>query len=675
MKPDFSGWATKADVECSDGLVIDEGAFKHQDSLKVPLVWQHGHDKPENVLGHALLTYKQGEGVWADAFFNATPAGKHMKESVQHGDVNMMSIWANQVRKVANRVIHGAIREVSLVLRGANPGAKIENVMIEHSDGSMETYDDAWIITTGLEIKHADEDDKGSEAKEDDDDDELTVQDIVDGMTEEQKVALTYIVEQAVEEATKGDKEEESKEGEKPKVISQSEEDSTEDGGENNNDPGKGTEMGHTNVFEKDGKQTKEGAVLSHSDFAEIASMAVQGKADSLKQAVIAFAEEKLGDDELAHGIQDIGSLFPEAKALTRTPEWENRDMTWVGKVLGAVKKSPFSRIKTWTADLTYEEARAKGYVTGALKKEQYFTLAKRTTEPTTIYKKQKLDRDDILDITDFDVVRWMQGELRVMLDEEIARAVMFGDGRSGGDPDKINETKIRPIASDDPFYTLQIGVNLADESSSNLEVIEAVLLAQTQMKGTGVPKFYTSKLWVAQTMLLKDETNSNRRLFNTVGEIASAMMVDEIVVVDIMDEYPDIVGVVVNLRDYTIGADKGGNVTLFDDFDIDYNQYKYLIETRISGALTKPRSALVVSTTAQGDTAVVPDAPTQSGDEVTIPTQTGVVFKDGDGVTLVDGSTQTIAAGEHLVVQAFPDTDYYFPGGHKTRWSFMYNG
>ena len=654
MEADFSGWATKAGLKCSDGRTIMTGAFKHQDQMKVPLVWQHQHKDPENVLGHVMLTNKD-EGVWADAFFNNSARAQHMRDAVQHEDITMMSIWANELLERSGKVLHGAIREVSLVLSGANPGALIENVSIRHSDGGEEMLDDEVIIYTGEQIVHADAEEDSDEIEHADEDEEggETVKDVYDDMSDKQKEVVHYFVSEALQAS--GDLEE-GGEAEQDNVGDAGEEDTL-----NHDSDQEGTETmtGTSNVFEKD-ETANAGPVLSHSDIDQIFADAAKG--GSLRDAVQAAA--------LQHGIENLDVLFPEARALTRTPEWDKRDTGWVSSVLGGARKSPFSRVKTWTADLTFEQARAKGYIKGDMKKEEFFSVAKRETTPQTIYKKQKLDRDDILDITDFDVVSWMKGEMRMMLDEEIARAILVGDGREVSDEDKIKETNIRPIAGDDPFYTLSIGVNLADADSSVQEVIDALILNREFYKGTGTPTFYTTENFIAQCRLLKDA--DGRKLYRSIDEIAADLRVTGLVPVEILDEYPEIVGVMVNMSDYVVGSDKGGNVTMFDDFDIDYNQYKYLIETRLSGALAKPRSAVVVYSTAVGDTAVVPEAPTQDPDTfaVTIPVVTGVTYTDGDGNTV--SGTVAMAAGDVLNVQAWADSNYYFAGGFKTRWSFM---
>ena len=641
MEADFSGYATKANLKCSDGRTIMGGAFKHQDKAKVPLVWQHGHSDPENVLGHAILEARE-DGVFAYGFFNKTPKADHARSLVEHGDINMLSIWANELVERSKNVLHGKIREVSLVLSGANPGALIEQVSIRHSDGTETDLDDEAIIYTGLEFEHADDSDNGDDS---DSDSDMTVQEVYNSMTDDQKSVLHYMVTQALEES--GGELKQDNVGD-------------DDGDDTDNDE-EGTEDMKHNVFEKDGEGT-DAHVLSHDDVQGIVADAT--KSGSLKDAVENYA--------LAHGIENIDVLFPEAQALTRAPEWDSRRMEWVSGVLSGVAKSPFSRVKTWTADITFEEARAKGYVKGDMKKEEFFSVAKRETTPQTIYKKQKLDRDDIIDITDFDVVAWMKGEMRLMLDEELARAILVGDGRDVSDEDKIKEANIRPIASDDPFYTVQIGVNLSDANSDIREMVDAIILNRQYYKGTGMPTMFTTENVIAQLLTVRN--TDGRREYKSLSEVAAELRVKAIIPVEVMEDDPSVVAILVNLADYTVGADKGGNVSMFDDFDIDYNQYKYLIETRVSGALTKPKSAMVIYDTPLGtDTAVVPEAPAWDPDTwtVTIPTVAGVSYFDSEGNELADAADIVLTAGQVLNVRAFPDSTYYFETG-KVSWSFL---
>ena len=557
MEADFSGYATKAGLKCSDGRTIMPDAFKHQDSLKVPLVWQHGHSDPENVLGHTILE-NRNDGVYCYGFFNDSDKAKHAHNLLEHDDISMLSIWANDLIERSGRVLHGAIREVSLVLSGANPGAVIENVTIRHSDGDEIELENEAIIFTGLELEH------GALVHADDapvtdssTDGEETIQDIYDSMNEKQKDVLHYMIGEAL--AGGGDS---------------AEHDNL------NDDDQEGNTMTR-NVFEQDGTKDT-GPVISHAEIQGIVADAT--KIGSLKEAVENYA--------LAHGINQIDTLFPEAKALTSAPEFYGRRTEWVNSVLNGARKSPFSRVKTHWADLTYDDARAKGYITGEEKQEEFYGTSRRETNPQTIYKKQKLDRDDILDITDFDVVAWMKGEMRIMLDEELARAILVGDGRTVPDPDKILEDRIRPIATDDPLFTIVVHADLAAGDIS--DVVDAIIQYRALYRGTGTPTMYTSEHLISQIMLLKDTLG--RRIYSSIEQFASEIRVSSVVPVDIFDPAAgNPLAIIVNMNDYVIGADQGGQVSLFDDFDIDYNQYKYLIETRCSGALVKLKSALVV--------------------------------------------------------------------------------
>lgn len=659
MEADFSGYATKAGLKCSDGRTIMSGAFRHQDQMQVPLVWQHGHADPENVLGHVILENRE-DGVYSYGFFNNSPKAVHAKVLLDHKDIRHLSIWANELVERAGRVLHGTIREVSLVLSGANPGAVIENVTIRHSDGDETVLDDEVIIYTDDEIEFKDEIDDESEVTKEEEtkeevkelelshadgtknEEEETLQDIYDSMNEKQKDVLHYMIGQALESA--GGSVQQDNLGDKTDQIDQ-----------------EGNDMSR-NVFEKDEKEkTPTRASLSHADLEGIVADAT--RLGSLKDAVEAYA--------LSHGIEDIDILFPDAQNLTNTPEFLSRRTEWVAKLIGATRKSPFSRIKTLSADITVEEARAKGYITGNLKREEFFGVAKRITTPTTVYKKQKLDRDDIVDITDFDVVAWLKAEMRMMLDEELARAVLIGDGRDIAAEDKINEQNIRPIASDHELYTTTIRVNIDDTNSSVAEIVDAIIMNRKYYKGSGLPTMYTTETTIARFMLLKDQVG--RRIYRSLDELASELRLAEIVAVEVMEETPDILAVIVNPVDYVMGATAGGQVSLFDDFDIDYNQYKYLIETRLCGALVKLKSALVVVKTGASDVLVVPTAPTfvESTGVVTIPTVTGVVYKDGEGVTLSGGAQAALDVDETMIVNAVPSAGYYFATSEEDSWSF----
>lgn len=587
--PDFSGYATKAGLKCSDGRTIMPDAFKHQDKETVPLVWQHNHNEPSNVLGHAVLEHRE-DGVYAYAFFNGTDQAKNAKTLVEHKDITSLSIYANSLTEKSKQVIHGFIREVSLVLSGANPGALIDNITLAHSDGDLVTLDDEAIIYTGLELEHAD----GQSDSTDDSEDGPTVQEVYDSMTDAQKEVVHYMIGVALEsstEATKDDKaahsdseddskKEEEKEEDKEKELVHSDDKNEEEG-----------RRMTRNVFEEqsgvDPDKVKR-ATLTHDAMREIVTDAQ--KSGSLKDAVEAYA--------LKHGIDNIELLFPDARSITDTPEFDQRRVEWVSGVINGTRHSPFSRIKSLVADITVEEARALGYVKGNLKKEEFFGLTKRVTTPSTVYKKQQLDRDDIVDITDFDVVAWLKAEMRLMLDEELARAVLIGDGRDVASPDKIKDPAgssegagIRSILHDHDLYAAKVEV---DANATPNEVVDAFVTNMGVYKGSGSPTLYTTLPFLTKMLLSRD--GMERRMYRSVSELASELGVSNVVVVEVMESEPDLLGIVVNLKDYTIGADKGGEVNFFDDFDIDYNQYKYLYETRVSGALTKIRSAVVVT-------------------------------------------------------------------------------
>ena len=573
MDYDFCGWATRNDLKCSDGRIIRKNAFKDNDGQKVPLVWNHQHNEAFDVLGHAMLK-NCDEGVYAYCKFNDTESGKTAKLLVQHGDVDRLSIYANKLKQQGSNVMHGVIREVSLVLAAANPGAYIEDV-IAHG----ETSEDEAVIYTGEEIElyHSEDgpgegESKPSEEKKEEKkvaDTEKTVQDVFDEMTEEQKNVVYAMIGMALEENGVG-----------------GEEDVDE---ANHSDEGDGEEMKH-NVFDNDEVNENEN-VLSHAEMETIIGDAK--RYGSLKESFLAHAAE--------YGIDNIDYLFPEAKSLNTPPEFIKRDMGWVQKVMNGTHHTPFSRIKSVFANITEDEARAKGYMKGNLKKEEVFSLLKRTTTPTTIYKKQKLDRDDVVDIIDFDVVAWLKSEMRMMLDEEIARAVLVGDGRLASSDDKIKEDCIRPIATDAELYTIRATVSVANNATDDDKAkafIRAAIKARKDYKGSGEPTLYTTEDMVTDCLLLEDKMG--HLMYDSVAKLANVMRVKEIVTVPVMEGVKgpngkDLMGIIVNLTDYNIGADKGGAVNMFDDFDIDYNQQKYLIETRCSGALTKPYSAIAL--------------------------------------------------------------------------------
>lgn len=574
MKYDFSGWATKNNIKCSDGRTILRDAFKHNDGQTVPLVWNHQHNESANVLGHAVLENRE-EGVYAYCTFNDTEAGKNAKLLVEHGDVTALSIYANQLKQNGSNVMHGTIREVSLVLAGANPGAFIDSI-IRHG----ESCDDEAVIYTGenLSLEHADGNpsDKVEENKKGDDqvdNKEKTIKDVVDSMTEEQKNVLYALVGQALEGKEMAQS-----------AIEENENNIEEDGGEQ--------EMKH-NVFE--GKETEKENVLSHDAMETIIKDAK--RYGSLKESFLAHAD--------TYGIKDIEWLFPDAKNVNMPPDFIKRDDSYVQKVMRGVHHVPFSRIKSMHADITADQARAKGYIKGKLKKEEVFTLLKRTTTPTTIYKKQKLDRDDVVDITDFDVVSWLKMEMRMMLDEEIARAILVGDGRLTSDDDKINEQCIRPIATDADLYCVKAPVSVASAATEEeiaKAFIRTVIKSRKEYKGSGSPTLFTTEDVLTSCLLLEDK--NGRIIYDTVEKLATALRVKEIVTVEVMEgaktkvenQEKPLMALMVNLVDYYVGADKGGSVNMFDDFDIDYNQQKYLMETRCSGALVKPFSAVAVA-------------------------------------------------------------------------------
>ena len=562
---DFSGWATCPNLKCSDGRTIMNDAFKHHDGDIVPLVWNHQHNDPNNILGKALLHSRDG-GLYAYCQFNDTEQGMNAKMLVEHGDISALSIYANDLKHNASRgVTHGNVREVSLVLAGANPGAFIDSIM-KHGEES----DDEAIIYTDepIEIYHADEE-KGKSKEETEVAEEKkaesgkTVAEIIESMNEEQKTVMYGMI------------------GEALKHVDEKEED---DGDENTDE--EENEVKH-NVFDNEDQKD----VLSHSDMQAI--FADAKRHGSLKESV------------LAHGIEDIETLFPEPKSTNNPPEWINREMGWVKNVMGAVHHTPFSRIKSMFADLTEDDARAKGYIKGNFKKEQVFSLMKRTTTPTTIYKKQKLDRDDVIDITDFDVVAWLKSEMRMMLEEELARAILVGDGRLSSSDDKINELNIRPIWTDDDFYTIKKKISVsanATEDQKAKAFIRACVKSRKEYKGSGNPTLYTTEDVLTDLLLLEDSTG--RVIYETEDKLRSALRVSAIVTVPVMEGLKrtdeesnelNLMGIIVNLNDYNVGADKGGAVNMFDDFDIDYNAQKYLIETRCSGALIKPFSAIAL--------------------------------------------------------------------------------
>ena len=594
QKCDFGGYATRANLRCTDGRVILPDAFAHNDGQTVPLVWNHQHNDVHNVLGHAQLENRE-DGVYAYCTFNESESGQQAKFLVKHGDVDRLSIYANQLKERGDaeggrEVIHGTIREVSLVLASANPGAYIDNIIM-HGDES----DEEAIIHCGeyieedVVIQHSEETKTekeeptvSEEKKQDTQSNEKTVKEVFDSLTEEQKTVVYAMIGQALEDASGEDDEDEDE-------VEHSE------GGENI--------MKH-NVFDQE-EQT--GGVLTHSDVQAI--IADAKRCGSMKEAFLAHADET-GDIEWAkktqtYGINGTDFLFPDAHNLNPTPEFIKRDTGWVADVMNGTHHTPFSRIKSMFADITEDDARAKGYIKGKLKKEEVFTLLKRTTTPTTIYKKQKMDRDDMIDITGLDVIAWLKAEMRMMLDEELARAILVGDGRLGSSDDKINETHIRPIWTDEDLFTIKTTITApanADSDTKAKAFIKGVIKSRKNYKGSGEPTLYTTEDMVTDCLLLED--NNGRIIYDSVAKLASVLRVKKIVTVPVMEGLTrqddegntlSLMGLIVNLKDYNVGADKGGAVNMFDDFDIDYNQQKYLIETRCSGALIKPYSAMAI--------------------------------------------------------------------------------
>ena len=656
--PDFSGYATRAGLKCSDGRTIMKDAFAHQDKTTVPLVWQHSHNEPGNVLGHAVLENRE-DGVYAYGYFNDTEQAKNARTLVQHKDITSLSIYANQLTEKAKQVLHGFIRELSLVLSGANPGALIDNITLAHSDGEMVTLDDEAIIYTGLDLNHDSSKEESDDDTDDDDDDDVThaddstVQEIYNSMTPEQKEVVHWMVGAALEGA-----------GQASGSAAHS---STSDDSDDDNDEEKEGRRMTRNVFEQQGGKKEEKHVLTHDAIKGIVEDA--HRTGSLKEAVEAYA--------LKHGIENIDVLFPDARTVTDTPEFDSRRVEWVSGVINGTKHTPFSRIKSIVADITFDEARAKGYIKGNLKKEEFFGVSKRVTTPSTIYKKQKLDRDDIIDITDFDVVAWLKQEMRLMLDEELARAVLIGDGREVDDEDKIRDPAgstegagIRSILNDHDLYVATISVNIDDANSSPVEIVDAVIESMRFYKGSGSPTFYTTLPMITKMLLARDTLG--HRLWRTPSDLASEMGVSSIVAVEVMENEEDLVGIIVNLKDYTIGADKGGDVNFFDDFDIDYNQYKYLLETRVSGALTKIRSAMVVKKVAGTDVLATPNEPSFDGTTITINGATGVVYKRADtNAVLADNDTVVLATGQTLKIYATPAPGHYFENNVDDEWTF----
>ena len=626
---DFSGYATKNDLRCADGRVIRHDAFKDNDGQVVPLVWQHVHDNPMNVLGHALLENRD-DGVYAYATFNNTDSGKHAKEMVENGDIVSMSIFANKLQQRGSEVVHGVIREVSLVLAGANPGALIDNISMAHGDGSYSEIEDEAVIYSGVEdiqyLEHADksEDDlkDGSEEQKNDDikdntkeenvakGGEKTVADVFETLNEEQKDAVYFLIGQAIEDnggsVKHADTDEDESDDKSEKTVQDVFDSLTDEqkdvvyfligqaleqngAGEAKHGYDDGDDFMKHNVF--DDSYENDTDTLTHSEFSAIVEDA-QNSSKSLKQSFI------------QHGIENLDILFPEAQMVRPEPDMIARPQGWVDKLWNGVKRTPFSRIKSAAANITADTARAKGYVKGNQKVDEVVTLLSRETNPQTIYKKQTLDRDDVIDITSIDVVAWLKSEMRMMLNEELCRAMLVGDGREPNTRDKINEERIRPIYNDADTYTIKYqvpyGEDMTDDQKASL-IVDSSIRARKDYMGSGNPVMFATNEVITDMLLAKDTIG--RRLYKDENELKAALRVSDIVEVPVMEGVTrtkggktyNLLAVIVNPKDYTIGADKGGAVSLFDDFDIDYNQMKYLIETRCSGALTMPYSAITI--------------------------------------------------------------------------------
>jgi len=700
MEADFGGYATKANLKCTDGKTITPAAFQHMDKMQVPLVWNHKHSDNKNVLGHAILEARP-DGIWAHGYFNETEGGKNGKIQVQHGDIKAMSIYANNVAMQGKSVVHGNIREVSLVLAGANPGATIENVQVRHGadEDDIETISDEIVIHLGFNIEeesfaHATKpaakavppvatktetstakkpvpsassdssgDGDGADAEDSADTaDDASAQAVYDTFTPKQKKLVDVMVGLAAQGS--GDDTQHADGDDKD------DENTTE--GDLAHQEGTGPV---TNVFEQANKnKTTDGGVIRHNI-----------DEDGLK-AIFKDAKKSgslmdtLADYVVEHGIESVDALFPNPQLLNSTPDFNSRNMAWVQNVLDSTRKSPFSRIKTIVADITLDEARAKGYVKGNFKKEEWIQLTSRTTTPTTVYKKQKLDRDDVLDIVDFDVVVWLKGEMRIMLSEEVAVAILLGDGRDPEDEDHVLDPSgansgpgVRSILNDDELYVTRVNVNVSDTGSNWDEVADQVLDASQYYKGTGNPVFYATQRTINKLLLSKD-ANLHRNYDNKQA-LAAAMGVSDVVAVEPMLRFPNLLGIVVNLTDYNIGTDRGGEVNLFDFFDIDYNQLKYLMETRMSGALVKVKSAMVLSSVT--GTVLVPTPATfvPATGVITIPTQAGVVYKNGDGTTLTAGAQTALAAGTSELVRAVASAGYFFSvtgTAGQDEWTFQ---
>ena len=585
MKFDFSGWATKNDLTCSDGRTIKHNAFKENDGQLVPLVWQHGHNAVDNVLGHALLENRD-EGVYAYCAFNDTSGAANAKELVKHGDVKALSIYANRLDQRGADVIHGNIVEVSMVLSGANPGALIDNVALEHSDGSWTESEDEAIIYSGLTLSHdSGETTEDTESMDEDevyDEDDLTVADVLETLDENQRLAVAALIEEI-----SGDVDAEDEDFDEDEEFDEDYDDEDYDEDAEHGDFGGDTLM-HSNIFEGDARKQM-GPHLSHADEEQIFAEARQ-PGMTLRTAVLAHAAD--------YGIKNPELLFPDATNLDPEPQRIMRENSWVSKVLQGAKHSPFSRVKTQWSNLTADDLRAKGYVKASRKKDVVYEVANRKTEPMTVYNRTKIDRDDVLDITTFNVVAWMQQNLRLALEEELARAVLIGDGREVSNPDKIKETNIRPIWKDDELFSHKV---LVDKDAKTEDVIDIVRRSRKYYKGSGMPVLFTTNAFVCDMLEIKDI--NKRYIYETKQAVANALNVSDVIEVEVMEgakrevagKTQNLLGIIVNMQDYTLGADKGGETSFFEQFDIDFNQQKYLLEARCSGSLTKYKSAIVI--------------------------------------------------------------------------------
>lgn len=689
MEADFSGYATRADIRCSDGRTITPDAFKHQDTIEVPLVWQHNHDSPGNVLGKAVLEHRgsdhpDGAGIYCYGYFNDTEAGQTTKQLVIHKDVKALSIYANGLVEKAKTVLHGAIREVSVVLSGANPGAFIDNIRLAHSDGDVETLEEEAIIYTGLEIEHtAGEDDEPvvEHAEDDNDsDNDETIQDVYDGFSEKEKQVVHFMIGAALEQAETGGDDDADKGVKHSADGTEDEPDGSASGDDDNEDDTDTDEDNLThqegdnmsrNQFEHGnggGTATLTGSAidtskrLSHDDLKKIVDAAKQ-PGGSFKNAVLAHAA--------AYGIDNIELLFPDAKAIEATPQFISRRMEWVKTVLDGTKHSPIASVKTLLADITAAEARAKGYIKGDRKQEEVFALLSRSVRPATIYKKQKLDRDDMLDITDINVVAWLKAEMRLMIEEEVARAILVGDGRLASDPDKVKDPMgaidgigIRSILHDDDLYSIK--KELPSNTDSRTAVKE-ITRAMDLYRGSGNATMFVSRSHLTDMML--EEDRFGRPLYANRGELADKIGVGSIVTVDLFTEYDGLFAIIVSLSDYTVGSNRGGELTSFEDFDIDFNQYKYLQETRLSGGLTKPFSAIVVTRLAGTLATATGPSFDATTDTVTIPTDAGVQYFS-NGAPVADGSSFVITEPTDITAEA--EDGYYLATGTTRSWTFQ---